>query len=286
MPAEINSRHAWTIYSAVPASGAELTRWLKIGQPGATPPEKNLMVSYAPDLSDPRYLVEAEPIVSTLFSAVYKAKDTRLNRLVAVKVLNHDLPNENDCNTLELEAKTMARIDHPHVVKVYDFTILNSPEADNLPAIIMEYVQAPTLRDILETNQKFSRLEIIGITRQLAETVDYMAQRKLFHRDLKPGNVFLTKDRIKICDFGISSWAMPQIRAWTEDFTAPEWFHNGKGTLQSEVFSLGAVVAALGQKFNELDPIILKAKAENPLNRYATAGEFAQAVEDVLSPLA
>ena len=131
---------------------------------------------------------------------VYKARDTRLDRTVAVKVLPDDLSADADrLRRFEREARAVAALNHPHIVTIYSVE-----EADGVPFFTMEYVEGRTLRDLIP-GLGLPLDELLKFAIPVTEAVGAAHQRGILHRDLKPANVMVTADgRVKVLDFGLA----------------------------------------------------------------------------------
>ncbi len=170
---------------------------------------------------------------------VYQARDTRLERIVAVKVLRATAAQE--VAQLEREAKAAATLNHPAIVTVYDFE-----RGLGGYLIAMEYVRGEPLDTLLRSNPERIRGNLLPILLQLAEAVAYAHEHHVIHRDLKPGNILLTADhRVKIFDFGIAarldSDAGPSGGiCGTPFYMSPEQIRGEPPTPQSDIYSLGA----------------------------------------------
>ena len=131
---------------------------------------------------------------------VYKARQPRLNRFVALKILARE--KEKDPRFAERftrEAQALARLNHPNIVTVYDFG-----EADGLYYLLMEFVDGMSLRQLLQT-RKLAPEEALAIVPSICEALQYAHQQGIVHRDIKPENILLDKQgRVKIADFGIA----------------------------------------------------------------------------------
>ncbi len=132
--------------------------------------------------------------------AVYKARQRKLDRLVAVKVLPPDWGKEPAfAERFAREAKMLARLAHPHIVAVHDFG-----ESDGLFYLVMEYVDGASLRHILQEG-RLEPDEALAIIPQICDALQYAHEEGVVHRDIKPENILLdSKSRVKIADFGLA----------------------------------------------------------------------------------
>src|SRR5213078_3029122 len=135
---------------------------------------------------------------------VYKAKDTRLDRTVAVKVLPQHLSENSDVRQrFEREAKTISSLSHPHICALYDVG-----NQDGVEYLVMEYLEGETLADRLARGPlPLEQMLRFGI--EIADALDKAHRQGIVHRDLKPGNVMLTKSGVKLLDFGLAKVMAP-----------------------------------------------------------------------------
>ena len=130
---------------------------------------------------------------------VYRARDTRLDRLVAVKVLAPGIADAERLGRFEQEARAAAALNHPHILAVHDVG-----RHDDTPFIVSELLEGDTLRDRL-THGALPPRRAIEFAIQIARGLAAAHERGIVHRDLKPENVFVTSEgRIKILDFGLA----------------------------------------------------------------------------------
>ncbi len=131
---------------------------------------------------------------------VYRARDTRLRRAVAVKVLPAAFTSDAErMARFEREAHLLASLNHPHIA-----TIHGLEEADSVRALVMELVEGPTLAERLQQGA-MPLEEALAIARQMTEAIEYAHERGIVHRDLKPSNVKLTSEgAVKVLDFGLA----------------------------------------------------------------------------------
>lgn len=190
-------------------------------------------------------------------ATVYKAQDTLLNRIVAIK-MPRDRASIGDARNAEFErqfreeATSAANLNHPNIVSVYDVgkDVVNGVERQYL---VMEFVEGQDLkqgiRNAWATNQPFGVDEAVSIARQICEGVAFAHRRGLVHCDLKPQNVLLTPDgRVKVTDFGIArafTSSLPEKAevVWgTPQYYAPEQAQGNPPTPASDVYSIGVML--------------------------------------------
>ena len=131
---------------------------------------------------------------------VYRARDTKLRRDVALKVLPDEFANGAErMMRFEREAQVLASLNHPNIATIYGLE-----ESNNIRALIMELVEGPTLAE--QIGERAMPLdEALPIAKQIAEGLEYAHERGVIHRDLKPANVKLTGDgQVKLLDFGLA----------------------------------------------------------------------------------
>ena len=247
-------------------------------------------------------------------SEVHLARDVRLHRDVAVKVLRADLARDPSFYLrFRREAQNAAALNHPSIVAVYDTGEAETPTGP-LPYIVMEYVDGVTLRDIVHTDGPLPPRRAIEIIADACQALNFSHQNGIIHRDVKPANIMIsTTNAVKVMDFGIaraiadSGNSVTQTAAviGTAQYLSPEQARGDSVDARSDVYSLGCVlyeiltgeppftgdspVAVAYQHVREdpvppskrhegisadLDAVVLKALAKNPENRYQTAAEM------------
>jgi eukaryotic-like serine/threonine-protein kinase len=142
---------------------------------------------------------------------VYRARDTRLGREVAIKVLPHEVLTDPDrLARFEREAKLLAALNHPHIAQVYGFEDLPNPDSPgSFPCLVLELVPGSTLAARLAQGP-LSLGEAIAAGRQIAEALDAAHEKGIVHRDLKPANIAITPvGAVKILDFGLAKMHEP-----------------------------------------------------------------------------
>jgi predicted Ser/Thr protein kinase len=222
---------------------------------------------------------------------VYKARQKSLDRWVALKILPAErVGEERFAERFEREAQTLAKLNHPNIVTVFDYG-----ESGGLFYIVMEYVDGVNLRDLLRDG-KLAAEQALAIVPPVCEALQYAHDQGIVHRDIKPENLLLDRaGRIKIADFGIASLVGAGADGiGTPPYMAPEQTA-GKVDHRADIYSLGVVLYELltgerpGGKLESparrvlvdvrLDEIVLRALETEPSLRYQTAGEFRTVVE-------
>ena len=195
---------------------------------------------------------------------VYKARDTRLDRVVAIKLLSPDHADRPDRrHRLEIEAHAISSLNHPHICTLFDVG-----EHDNRIFIVMEYVDGETLDDRL-VRGPLEPHEVLRYAGQIADALDCAHRRHIVHRDLKPTNVMLTRSGAKLLDFGLakaplletkgllSTASFDHRRATAEgtiigtvQYMAPEQLEGKEADARTDVFAFGTLLyeMATGRK--------------------------------------
>src|SRR6185436_15007696 len=166
------------------------------------------------------YHIEAR-IGSGGMGDVYRARDTKLGRDVAIKVLRRALTRDADRRArFEREARLLAALNHPHIAQVYGFE-----ESEEIAALVMELVPGETL-DTMIRARGIRTAHALAIARQICEALDAAHERGIVHRDLKPVNIKVTRDGVvKVLDFGLAKAGgeefvdAPDLRTETFDGT-------------------------------------------------------------------
>jgi eukaryotic-like serine/threonine-protein kinase len=278
-------------------------------------------------MTEPRRLADRYELGDVLgyggMAEVLRGRDIRLGRDIAVKTLRVDLAREPSFQArFRREAQSAASLNHPAIVAVYD-TGESTLDGVHVPYIVMEYVDGRTLRDLLKTERHIMPTRALEITAQVLSALDYSHRNGIIHRDIKPGNVMLTRaGDVKVMDFGIaralaeSSATVTQTAAviGTAQYLSPEQARGEPVDPRSDVYSTGCLlyelltgtppftgdsaVAVAYQHVREdpippsrlnadispaIDAIVLKAMAKNPANRYQSAAEMRDDIERALS---
>ena len=171
------------------------------------------------------------------YSIVYRGLHEALNRPVAIKMLKHDMAMETDfISNFRNEAKTIANLNHPNIVRVYDIE-----ERYRTLFIIMEYLEGMTLRKMLEKIVKLSPKNIVGYLLQVCDGLAYAHGHSLVHQDIKPGNIFIRTDgRVKILDFGLACpCGSENFLTGTPFYMSPEQIDCLPVDERSDIYGLG-----------------------------------------------
>jgi serine/threonine-protein kinase len=245
---------------------------------------------------------------------VYRARDLRLDRIVAIKTLRPDLARDHTFQArFRREAQSAASLNHPSIVAVYD-TGEDMSTGVPVPYIVMEYVDGRTVRDLLIEGHRLLPDRALEIVSGVLRALEYSHQAGIVHRDIKPGNVMVTRNGdIKVMDFGIAR-AMSDAQATmtqtaqvigTAQYLSPEQARGERVDARSDLYSTGCLmyelltgrppftgdspVAIAYQHVREnpippsrLDPdippwadaMVLKAMAKPPGDRYQSAAEM------------
>ncbi len=173
-------------------------------------------------------------------SDVYRAKDHKLNRLVAVKVLKQEFSeNANFVSKFRVEAQAAAGLMHPNVVNVYDVG-----EEAGINYIVMELVEGITLKKYIEKKARLSVREATSIAMQIALGIEAAHNKHIIHRDIKPQNVIISNEgKVKVTDFGIAKAATSNTITsnvmGSVHYTSPEQARGGYSDEKSDIYSLG-----------------------------------------------
>lgn len=176
-------------------------------------------------------------------SDVYKAKDHKLNRFVAVKVLKQEFnENTNFVSKFRVEAQAAAGLMHPNIVNVYDVG-----EEDGIYYIVMELVEGITLKNYIEKKSRLSIKEAISIAIQVSMGIEAAHNNHIIHRDIKPQNIMISKDgKVKVTDFGIAKAATSNTITsnvmGSVHYTSPEQARGGFSDEKSDIYSLGCTM--------------------------------------------
>lgn len=242
--------------------------------------------------------------------AVYKARQTALDRLVAIKVLPPQVGRDPAfAERFSREAKALARLSHPRIVAVHDAGSVALPGTnDRLYYFVMEYVDGASLRDVIRAG-KLPSAEALAIVPQICEALQFAHDEGIVHRDIKPDNILLdAKGRVKIADFGLAKLldhtaqevtltGTHQVMG-TLRYMAPEQMEGTKSIdHRADIYSLGVVFYELltgevpmgrfeppSQRVQvdvRFDEVVLRSLAREPEKRYQSAGDIKTDVESI-----
>jgi len=191
-------------------------------------------------------------------STVYRAFDTVLERPVAIKLMHREIAADSDqLERFRREARSVAQLNHPHVVTVIDAGEEPSPEwerdgadgAGGTPFIVLEYVEGETLKDVIRRDGPLEIPQAIAYAIEIARALGAAHERQIVHRDVKPHNVLISEEGgAKITDFGIARTLTEEGLTiagrvlGTTDYVSPEQALGQPVTGQSDLYSLGVVL--------------------------------------------
>jgi len=176
-------------------------------------------------------------------SDVYKSKDHKLNRFVAVKVLKQEFSeNSNFVGKFKTEAQAAAGLAHPNIVNVYDVGSENG-----IYYIVMELVEGVTLKKYIEMKIRLSTKEAVSIAIQVSNGIEAAHNNHIIHRDIKPQNIIISKEgKVKVTDFGIAKAATNNTVSsnvmGSVHYTSPEQARGGFSDERSDVYSMGITI--------------------------------------------
>jgi hypothetical protein len=199
------------------------------------------------------------PIGAGGMGEVYKARDTRLDRIVAIKVLPAHIAGRPEVRErFEREARTVSSLNHPHICSLFDVG-----RQDGIDFLVMEYLEGETLADRLRKGA-LPIAQMLEYARQIADALDAAHRQGVVHRDLKPGNIMLTKAGAKLLDFGLAKVRTAAVGdetltqtltsagtlLGTLQYMAPEQLEAEEADARTDIFAFGEVLyeMATGRK--------------------------------------
>jgi serine/threonine protein kinase len=246
---------------------------------------------------------------------VYLGFDPALEREVALKVMASAIVSDNDLKErFEREAKSVAKLQHPNIVTVYDLGY----DAQGAPFIAMEYLKGQDLEQRIRKDPPTLR-EKLDVVAQTSRGLAHAHKAGIVHRDIKPANIFITDNgEAKIMDFGVARWQQSSHTQTgavlgTADYMSPEQIRGQKVDGRSDIFSVGVILYRLltnkkpfageniqavffkvlnqeppeivlpdGNEMPELHAIVAKALSKNADQRYANADDLAEDIRDLM----
>ena len=191
-----------------------------------------------------RYRLEGRVAVGGM-GEVWRARDTRLGRIVAVKVLRPEFADSLEFrDLLRREGRQAGQLSHPGVVQVLDY---DNGSASGVPYLVMEYVAGPSLAAVLSAERTLSPRHVLGLIAQAAEALACAHAAGIVHCDIKPANVLVDGGRVKIADFGIAQAAgavrvtQAGLVTGTPGYLAPEQVAGLPARPTSDLYGLGMI---------------------------------------------
>jgi serine/threonine-protein kinase len=252
-------------------------------------------------------------------ATVYLARDSRHDRVVALKVLRPELSATLGVERFVRETAIAARLNHPHILPLFDSGSFDDGSGDAVLYFCMPYVEGRSLRDRLRESSPLPVAAAVGIARQVADALDHAHQHGIVHRDIKPENVLLSGEHAFVADFGIAL-ALDVVRVdrltntglslGTPAYMSPEQATTGRLDGRSDLYSLGCMLyemlaghppfagataqAVLARHVADAPPplrtvqpaapaslerFLARALSKAPQDRFATGRAFAEALE-------
>lgn len=245
---------------------------------------------------------------------VYKARDTQLNRNVALKVVQSQHLAQDGIQRFMQEIQAIARLNHPNIVQLFEHG--NTPQA----YYTMEYIEGITFKSFVQ-NKRLPMKKIAEVVQKIAQALHCVHQEKIIHRDIKPANIMIVGEEPKVMDFGLAKVGDAQLSQagtmlGTLAYMSPEQADGQNITRRADVYSLGATLYEaltkrppfqgqstanlLNQIYNadpipprqlnpdidrDLEIICLKCLEKDPKKRYQTAGTLARDLQNYCSNL-
>ncbi len=198
------------------------------------------MMLRAGDILGNRYEI-IELVGNGGMATVYEAKDHRLNRIVAIKVLNSQFGDDQEfIKKFNIEAQSASSFVHPNIVSIYDVG-----DEKDLHFIVMEYVDGETLKKYILSNGYLDAKQIVSLSIQIASGIKAAHDNKIIHRDIKPQNILILSDGMtaKVTDFGIAKTSNTSTVQMTTmgsvHYSPPEQARGGYTDERSDIYSLG-----------------------------------------------
>ncbi len=249
-----------------------------------------------------------ERVGSGGMAIVYKAQDEVLGRMVAIKFLREQyVDDEQNLRHFQNEARAVATLSHPNIVKIYDVGMEN-----NLYYIVMEYLEGRTLKDIVREEGPLHPLRAVDILRGVLRALDHSHGKGIIHRDIKPHNIIVTEEgKVKVTDFGIARSNNAATVTYSGQmvgsvyYISPEQARGGNTTFASDLYSSGVMlyemltgrvpftgdnpvgialshvqktavpVTSLNRRIPEcLEEVVTRAMEKNPRDRYDSARDM------------
>lgn len=243
------------------------------------------------------------PIGQGSMGAVYRARQVKSGRVVALKILSADLATDAEFAERFLrEGKTLARLHHPHIVKVYE-----SGKRSGFFYLVMEFVDGPNLRGLIQS-QRFQTSEVVSLLPQLCEALQYAHDEGVVHRDIKPENILIDElGQVKVADFGLAKLSQSKELVsitgtgrvmGTPHYMAPEQIERPDTVdHRADIYALGVVTYELltgelplgrfplpsenHKVSKKFDAIVLKALQKSPDQRYHKVAELLQELREI-----
>jgi len=253
---------------------------------------------------------------------VYRALDPDIDREVAIKTIRFDMITDESGKSdimkrFMREAQAVGKLEHPNIVTIYDV----GREKD-LTYIVMQVIDGESLKEIIESGKKYSITEVIQIMHCLCDSLGYAHNQGVVHRDVKPANILIDrKDKIHLVDFGVARIEMSNMTTLgtvlgTPSYMAPEQVMGSPADNRADIFALGVILFELlagrrpfegdrittviykiaheeppflsevkDESLKIFEPVIKKALAKDPKDRYQTCFKFMEDLQKCTLPI-
>lgn len=253
---------------------------------------------------------------------VYRALDPDIDREVAIKTIRFDMITDESGKSdimkrFMREAQAVGKLEHPNIVTIYDV----GREKD-LTYIVMQVIDGESLKEIIESGKKYSITEVVQIMQCLCDSLGYAHNQGVVHRDVKPANILIDrKDKIHLVDFGVARIEMSNMTTLgtvlgTPSYMAPEQVMGSPADNRADIFALGVILFELlagrrpfegdrittviykiaheeppflsevkDESLKIFEPVIKKALAKDPKDRYQTCFKFMEDLQKCTLPI-
>ncbi|MBX9672132.1 MAG: serine/threonine protein kinase [Candidatus Obscuribacterales bacterium] len=239
-------------------------------------------------------------------ASVFLVRHIAMDKIMALKVLRDTGADGIQLNRFKNEARSIAKIKHPHIVEIYNFGIYEEPSGRKLPYLVMEVLEGRSLDNVLLKDGPLAPEMALGVVEQVAEAMQAAHAQGIVHRDMKPANIMLLADKrsIKVLDFGVAKGQSKQAQGLTSQsltahgeivgsplYMSPEQLMGDAVDERGDIYSLGVTFYELlvgrppflGRTLNET--AAMHFNADTPSVAPTCGGELGEALDQFISYL-